>query len=262
MFASLWRNHELILALTVRDVAGRYRGSLIGLMWSFLNPLFMLAVYTFVFGVVTKSRWQVNSSTTTEFALVLFLGLLIYNFFAECLNRAPGLILMNVNYVKKVVFPLEILPWVAMGTAMFHMMVSLTVWIVFYVVLYGVPHTTALLLPLILLQLIFLLMGATWWLSALGVYLRDISQVITIVTMALMFLAPIFYPPSSIPEKYQLLISLNPITTPINEARDILIWGKVPRLDTYCLYLCCSLLFGWLGFIFFQKTRKGFADVI
>lgn len=262
MLASLWRNRELIVALTVREVVGRYRGSFIGLLWSFINPLFMLAVYTFVFGVIFKSRWSVATDSKTEFALVLFVGLLVYNLFGECVNRAPGLILANVNYVKKVVFPLEILPWVTLCTALFHMLVSLLVWLVFYAFFFGVPHGTVLLLPVMLLPFVLLIMGATWWLSSLGVYLRDVSQVITVITMALMFLAPIFYPQASIPVNYQHLLSLNPVTTPINEARDLLFWGKLPDITTYGLYFFCSAGIAWLGFAWFQKTRKGFADVI
>lgn len=262
MFASFWRNRGLILALTKREIAGRYRGSFIGMLWALINPLLMLAVYTFVFGMVFQSRWNVATNSKTEFALVLFVGLLVYNLFAECVNRAPGLILANVNYVKKVVFPLEILPWVALGTALFHMLVSLLVWLVFYVLLFGMPHGTGLLLPVMLLPFILLIMGITWWLSSLGVYLRDVSQVIAVVTMALMFLAPIFYPPTSIPARYQHLLSLNPVTTPISEARDLLFWGKLPDITTYGLYLLCSAVIAWLGFAWFQKTRKGFADVI
>ena len=130
MFANLWRNRELIKASAKREVLGRYRGSFLGVLWSFFNPLFMLAVYTFVFSVVFQARWGGGSGSKTEFALVLFAGLLVFNLFAECINRAPGLILSNTNYVKKVVFPLEILPFVALLSALFHTLISLGVWLI------------------------------------------------------------------------------------------------------------------------------------
>lgn len=212
MVASLWRNRNLIAALTRREVIGRYRGSVLGMLWSFFNPVFMLIVYTFVFSVVFKARWNARSDLKTEFALVLFAGLIVFNLFAECINRAPSLILSNVNYVKKVVFPLEVLPWVAMGSILFHTLVSLAVWLVSYFILFGVPHATVLLLPLVLLPLIFFVMGLSWFLASLGVYLRDVGQFIGIVTTVLMFLSPIFYPITALPEKYRVFTSESAFT--------------------------------------------------
>ena len=262
MTASLWRNRSLIKALVQREVIGRYRGSVMGILWSFLNPVFMLAVYTFVFSVVFKARWSGGSESKTEFALILFAGLIVFNLFAECFNRAPGLILANVNYVKKVVFPLEILPWVALGSALFHAMISLGVWFIAYLILFGVPHITVLLLPLVILPLLLLIMGLTWGLASLGVYLRDVSQFIGILTTVLMFLSPIFYPASALPEKYRHLLLLNPLTPAIEQAREVLFWGKVPDMTILSVYLLGAALVAWLGFAWFQKTRKGFADVL
>lgn len=262
MLASLWRNRELIKTLVRREVIGRYRGSALGLLWSFLHPVFMLAVYTFVFSVVFKARWNSGSDSKAEFALVLFAGLILFNLFAECVNRAPGLILANVNYVKKVVFPLEILPWMAMGSALFHAVVSLGVWLLFYVVFFGMPHITVLLMPVMVLPVLFFTMGLSWALASLGVYLRDVSQIIGILTTILMFLSPIFYPISSLPNEYRIFMYLNPLTLAIEQARAVLFWGIVPDLGTYGLYLAMSMIFAWIGFAWFQKTRKGFADVI
>lgn len=262
MAASLWRNRSLIKALTQREVIGRYRGSVMGILWSFLNPVFMLLVYTLVFSVVFKARWSGGSDSKTEFALILFAGLIVFNLFAECFNRAPGLILANVNYVKKVVFPLEILPWVSLGSALFHTLISLGVWLITYVILFGVPHVTVLLLPLIMLPLLLLIMGLTWGLAALGVYLRDVSQFVGTVTTVLMFLSPIFYPITALPEKYQHLLLLNPLTPVIGQARDVLFWGKLPDMTILSVYLVGATLIAWLGFAWFQKARKGFADVL
>ena len=262
MAASLWRNRSLIKALTQREVIGRYRGSVMGILWSFLNPVFMLMVYTLVFSVVFKARWSGGSDSKTEFALVLFAGLIVFNLFAECVNRAPGLILANVNYVKKVVFPLEILPWVALGSALFHALISLVVWLIAYLIFFGVPHLTVLLLPLVILPFLLFVMGLTWALASLGVYLRDVSQFIGLVTTAMMFLSPIFYPVSALPEAYRHLLLLNPLTPVIEQAREVLYWGKVPDISMLSIYLLAATLIAWMGFAWFQKTRKGFADVL
>ena len=262
MGASLWRHRRLVQVLVQREVIGRYRGSALGLLWSFFNPVFMLVVYTFVFSVVFKARWNVGSESKTEFALVLFAGLIMFNLFSECINRAPGLILSNVNYVKKVVFPLEILPWVVLGSAMFHALISLLVWLMAYGVLFGVPHPTVLLLPLIVLPLVLLVMGVSWGLASLGVYLRDVSQFIGMLTSVLMFLTPIFYPVNSLPEKYRPFLLANPLTPAVEMTRDVLFWGRVPDLAMLGLYALGTLLVAWLGFAWFQKTRKGFADVL
>ncbi|MFA5983892.1 MAG: ABC transporter permease [Methylococcaceae bacterium] len=262
MVASLWRNRGLVMALTKREVIGRYRGSMMGILWSFFNPVFMLAVYTFVFSVVFKARWSGGSDSKTEFALVLFAGLMVFNLFSECVNRAPSLIISNVNYVKKVIFPLEVLPWVAMGSSLFHSLISLFVWLMFYLIFFGIPHVNALLIFIIAIPLILLTMGLSWMLSSLGVYLRDISQIIGVMTTVLMFMSPIFYPVSALPERYQHLLLLNPLTLVIEQARDVLIWGKWPQWQYYFIYFAVSSLVAWLGFAWFQKTRKGFADVL
>jgi lipopolysaccharide transport system permease protein len=262
MGASLWRNRNLAVALIQREVVGRYRGSIMGILWSFFNPVFMLVIYTFVFSVVFKARWHAGSDSKTEFALVLFAGLMMFNLFAECINRAPSLILSNANYVKKVVFPLEILPWVILGSALFHTLISLFVWLLAYLALFGVPHITVLLLPMIMLPLLLFIMGLTWGLASLGVYLRDVAQVTGVLTTVLMFLSPIFYSGESLPEQYRQFLLINPLTPAIEQARDVLFWGRVPDMATYLVYLLGAALVAWLGFVWFQKTRKGFADVL
>lgn len=260
--ASLWRNRALILALIRREVVGRYRGSVIGMAWSFFNPVFMLAVYTFVFSVVFEARWGGGAGSRTEFALVLFAGLMAFNIFAECVNRAPSLIMANANYVKKVVFPLEILPVVAMGSAFFHGVVSLAVWLLFYLVFFGMPPLTAVLLPIVIMPLLLFTLGVSWLLASLGVYLRDVTQIMGVVTTALMFLSPVFFPVSALPQDYQPWLRANPLTPTIEQVRDVLIWGKVPDLAFLAAAFLGALLMAWLGFAWFQKTRKGFADVL
>lgn len=262
MFGSLWRNRELIHASTKRDVLGRYRGSFLGLMWSFFNPLFMLAVYTFVFSEVFKARWGTGGDSKTEFAMVLFPGLIVFNLFAECISRAPGIIVSNPNYVKKIVFPLEILPIVGLLSALYHAIVSLTVWLSAYLVLFGMPHWTILYLPVVIVPFALLIVGLSWALASLGVFLRDVSQFIGVLISVMMFLSPIFYPATAFPIEYRGLLSLNPLSPPIEQVRDILFWGKAPNLTTWAVSCLLSFLIAWSGFAWFQKTRKGFADVL
>ena len=263
MVASLWRHRSLIHASVKREVLGRYRGSALGLLWSFFNPLFMMAVYTFVFSVIFQARWGTGgSSSNTEFALVLFAGLIMFNLFAECINRAPILILGNVNYVKKVVFPLEILPFVGLLSAMYHALISLLVWFVAYVVFFGMPQATVLYLPLVVVPFALFILGLSWALASLGVFLRDVSQFIGVVTMSLMFLSPVFYPASALPEAYRHLLYVNPLTAVIELARDVLYWGKAPNFVMLIIYYVATTAIAWLGFFWFQKTRKGFADVL
>lgn len=259
---SFWTNRGLLRTLVVREVLGRYRGSMLGVVWSFLNPIFMLAVYTFVFGVVFKARWTAGTGSKAEFALALFVGLIAFNLFAECVNRSPSVVLANANYVKKVVFPLEILPVVALGAALFHALVSLAVWMLFHGIAIGPPPATALWLPLILVPLVLFIQGVSWMLASLGVYLRDVSQITGLLTTALMFLSPVFYPAAALPPALQRVFHLNPLTPVIEMARDALMWGKPPPMSVLGSSVLLGLAVAWLGFAWFQKTRKGFADVL
>jgi lipopolysaccharide transport system permease protein len=262
LVASLALNRGLIRNLIKREVIGRYRGSVMGIMWSFFNPVLMLAVYTFVFSFIFKARWVGGSNSKMEFALVLFAGLMVFNLFAECVNRAPVLVLNNTNYVKKVVFPLEILPWVAVGSAIFHLIVSLAVWLVFYFIFLGIPHPSIFLFPLIILPLVLLTLGLSWLLASLGVFLRDVAQIVGVITTALMFLSPIFYPIVALPEAYRPFIHINPLTFIVEQARNILIWGHSIDWGIWLISCILSMVVSWLGFAWFQKTRQGFADVL
>ncbi len=245
-----------------REVSVRYKGSFLGVFWSFITPVLMMAVYTCVFSVVFKARWSVDPQSKTEFALILFAGLMVFNLFAESITRAPSLIQSSSNFVKKVVFPLEVLPVVSLGASLFHLLVNLLVWFLFYVALIGFPPITAFLFIPALLPLIFFSLGVSWLLASLGVYLRDIVQVIGVVTSILLFMSPIFYPLSALPQHLQPWLLLSPITQVVESTRGVLLWGTIPDARLYLAYLSGSLIVAWLGFAWFQKTRKGFADVI
>lgn len=262
MFGILIQHRALIAALTMREVLGRYRGSMLGLFWAIFQPILMLAVYTFVFGLIFRSRWPGGSGSRTEFALVLFAGLLVFNMFAECLNRAPTLIVSNANYVKRVVFPLEILPCVTVAVALFQLLISFVVWITFHMIVIGMPPVTALLFPVALLPLVFFSLGIVWFFSALGVYLRDTVQVTGLVTAMMMFLSPIFYPADAIPARFRPIADLNPLVPIIEQVRGVLMWHRGISLENFVPVLLISLLVLWLGFSWFERTRKGFADVL
>lgn len=261
---SLWRNRQLIVQMTKREVLGRYKGSAIGLAWSFFNPVFMLVVYTFVFSEIFKSRWAGvgGDDSKTQFAVVLFVGMIVLSLFSEVINRAPGLIISNVNYVKKVVFPIEILPVITTGAALFHSFISLGVLLGAFGIFNGYLHWTAIFTPLILLPLVILTTGLAWVLASLGVYLRDVGQTIGIVTTVLMFLSPVFYPITAVPERFRPFILANPLTFIIEQAREVLIWGHLPNWSGLAIYTIAATAIAWMGYAWFQKTRKGFADVL
>jgi lipopolysaccharide transport system permease protein len=249
--------------MTKREVVGRDKGSAMGLAWSFFNPVFMLVVYTFVFSVVFKARWGVGGEDSkTLFAVVLFVGMIVHGLFAEVLNRAPSLILSNVNYVKKVVFPLEILPVISMAAALFHSMISLCVLLIAFVIFNGYLHWTVVFIPLVLLPFIIITLGFAWMLAAIGVFLRDVGQLIGMVTTVMMFLAPVFYPVTAVPEQFRQWLLANPLTFIIEQAREVLIWGHIPNWTGLGIYTLAATLVAWLGYMLFQKTRKGFADVL
>lgn len=260
---SLWRHRELISQMTRREVVGRYRGSVMGLTWSFFNPILMLVVYTFVFSVVFKARWGTGGEESqTGFAIVLFVGMIVFGLFAEMANRSPGLILSNVNYVKKVVFPLEILPVVGLGAALFHALISLGVLLVAILLINGSLVWTVIFFPLILMPLLMATLGVAWFLASLGVFVRDVGQTIGIFTTVLMFVSPVFYPINALPARFQIWLMLNPLTFVIEQSRAVMIFGKQPDWAGLGIYAGVSLVVAWAGYWWFQKTRKGFADVL
>lgn len=260
---SIFANRSLIYSLVKRDIIGRYRGSVIGLLWSFFNPMLMLGVYTLVFGVVFHASWSgEGDESMAEFAIILFAGLLFYSLLSECLSVAPSMILSNVNYVKKVVFPLEILPIVTLGAAIFHLIIGLLVWLIFYLLFFGVPNATILQLPLLIAPLALMALGFSWFLASLGVYMRDVGQVVGVTMLVLMFMSPIFYPVDNWPEPLRPIMHLSPLTFIVEQARATMIYGKSIELVSWLAYSCASMIIAWLGFVWFQKTRSGFADVL
>lgn len=263
-FSTLLSNRFLIAQLTRREISGRYRGSMLGNAWSFITPLLMLAVYTFVFAVVFKARWGGIGAVggKAEYALFMFIGLIVHGIFAESINRAPGLVVNQSNYVKKVIFPLEILPIVTMGSALFHASISVLVLLVGQAFAGSWPNWTIIFLPLVLLPLVLFTIGISWLLASLGVFLRDISHIVGLVTAVVMFLSPIFYPLSAVEGGARWLLVLNPLTWIIEQAREVALLGNLPDPVVLAVSLLVGVLVYLLGYAWFEKTRKGFADVL
>jgi lipopolysaccharide transport system permease protein len=253
--------HALIRQMISREIAARYQGTFLGLAWALITPLLLLGIYTFVFSGIFKARW-LGSSNHLDFALALFAGMILHAFFAECLNRAPSLILNNANYVKKVVFPLDTLPWTSLGSALAQLFVSYLVLLAAIMIVQGGLPLTSLLFPLIVLPLALVTLGISWLLAATSVFLRDLGQITGFLSTALLFLSPIFYPLSALPENLQPLALANPLTFIIEQSRRVILQGQMPDLQGWAIYMAVSLLIAWLGYAWFQRLRNGFADVI
>lgn len=260
--ANLWKHRGLIAQFVKREVIGRYRGSYLGIVWSFLNPLFMLTVYTFVFSVIFGIRWGSGSGSKTEFALILFCGLTTFNIFAECLGRAPGLVVGNANYVKKVVFPLEILPVVALGSALVQAAINTSILLAALLLLSGSLNWTVVFVPVVLLPLLLLSVGLCWFFASLGTFLRDIGQIVGLFIQILMFMTPIFYPVTAIPQNLKWIFYFSPINYVVEDMRRVIIWGQMPNWLWLMLGTVVSGVVAVLGYAWFQKTRGGFADVL
>lgn len=257
-------NRKLLIALVKREISIKYKGSIGGPLWAILMPLCMLVIYTFVFSHIFKAKWgaQGYDAPKSEFALILFIGIIAYNFFSECITRSPTIITSNPNYVKKVVFPLGILPVVYVFSAFFNMFLTILVWLVGYVVISGIPHITILYLPLILLPLLIYSLGVSYFLASLGAYIRDINQLTGLVATALMFLSPIFYPISAIPEAFRTIMQINPLTPAVEEMRSVMYFGHSISWGIFVRSMSISIVFFIASFVFYSKTKKGFADVL
>jgi len=263
MIVCLIRHHQMIVQLIKRELLARYRGSMLGIAWSFVTPLIMLGVYTFLFTVVFKARWGIEQqSNHADYAIIMFVGLIIHGLFAECINKAPQLITSNLNYVKKIIFPLEVLPWIALGCALFNAVISVFILLIAQIILHHQISWTLIFIPLIFFPFILFVMGCSWLLAAAGVYLRDISQTTSIISSVLLFMSPVFYSLSMLPDSLMTVAQLNPLTLIIDDSRKVLLFGELPNFLALGIYFVFGATIAWLGFIFFQKTRKGFADVL
>lgn len=255
-------NLMLAWRLARREFEARYRGSALGLLWGLLTPLLTVASYSFVFTVVFQPRWVVPEGEHANFVLLLYSGVLVFSIFAESVGRAATLVLDHPAYVKKVVFPLGILAIVAAISALLNFLVGSIVMAAIYLIALGPPPLTVIFLPVVLAPLVLFTLGLTWILSALGVYLRDLKYFITVAISMLMFLSPIFFPVSAVPEHVRGVLYANPLTPVLEASKDLLFWGRIPPLDIVAINLGVSLVVAVLGYFIFAKLRPGFADVI
>lgn len=263
MLKSMYSNRKLIGKMIRREVSSRYRGSVFGFLWAFVNPVVMLLIYTFVFSVVFESRW---SNTLVDdkasFPAILFVGLIFHGFFSECLNAAPSLIVTNKNYVKKVIFPVEILPVITTGSILVHTIINIFVLLAVQVGLAGALPITVFLCPIILFPLVLITLGLVWLISALGVFIRDIGQSIGLITAGMLFISAVFFPLSALPHAIGKYLALNPLAILIQEGRKVLLFNEFPDIKGLGELMLLSIITAWLGFTIFQKAKKGFSDVL
>ena len=274
-FQIIWTNRFLLRSLVVRNIASRYRGSFLGLIWSFVHPLMMLCVYTFVFSVVFKARWGIDTGGGRgAFAIIMFCGMAMFNIFSESVSNSCGVVVANPNFVKKVIFPLEILPLAQVAASLILGMVWFVLLFLGTIFIFGKISFTMLLLPLVLLPLHdFLLplgllplaifsLGISYFVASLGVYIRDTQYLIGVILQILFFMTPIFYPLQAVPERFRWPLQLNPLTILIEETRKVFLYGELPNWLFLGIAFLVSCLVLHLGFIWFHKTKKGFADVL
>lgn len=256
-------NRGLLTQMASREIRGRYNGSILGFAWSMVNPILMLVIYTLVFSVVFKARWGTGpEESRLDFALILFAGMIVHAFFADVLIRSTGLILGNANYVRRVVFPLEILVPVTLLGVLAHTAISMVVLIAALLLFKGALPWTAVLLPVVFAPFVLLTLGLGWILASLGVYIRDVGQAVGMLTTVLLFASPVFYPVTAVPAELRPWIRLNPLTFIMEQTREVLIWGRVPDFAGLLLYALLAAAVALAGFWWFQRTRKGFSDVL
>jgi lipopolysaccharide transport system permease protein len=237
--ARLWRARSLVGQLVRREIEARYRGSMGGIAWSLVTPIVMLGIYTYVFSIIFRARWGEMAVSRVDFAVLLFAGLLVYGIFSECALAAPRQVTDNPNFVKKVVFPLEFLSVVTLASALFHFAAGLAVLLAFCLAL-----------------------GTSWLFAALGVFLQDLRHFVALVTSALLFLSPVFYPLTAVPEHLRGLVRLNPLSLAIEHLRAVVVFGRVPDLPEWGANLAFGLAVAAAGYWWFQRSRPEFADLV
>jgi lipopolysaccharide transport system permease protein len=261
------QDRKLLRMFITRDLQARYKNSWGGLLWLVIQPLIMLSIYTLVFQHILGVKWGTPTASGANasginFAINLYLGLLVFNIFSESLQAAPAVLRAHSNLIKKVRFPIRILPSIPVGLSLCDAALGLVIWLVIYVFTLGLPPLTALYLPLVLLPLIFFVMGLCWLIASLSAYMQDITQIVRFVVTGLMFLSPIFFPLKSLPSDLQAILSFNPLSIEIEMLRGIMIGGVAPSLGTYLGFLGFSAVVYLAGYYWFELTSDGFVDVL
>jgi lipopolysaccharide transport system permease protein len=258
---SIYRNRGLLRSLVKREIEVKYRSSVLGKLWVVIYPLVMLGVYTFVFGGVFRSRWA-GSGDLTDFVPMLYCGLIVHAIFAETVGKSPSLIVNNSNYVKKVIFPLLLLPVTNLLAALFNAAISFALLLLMVLAFKHHVSWTLVFAPVVLLPLFLLTIGCAWIIAALGVFFRDIEQFMGILMSMLLFLSPVFYSTESAPPVARKLLMINPLSYPIEEIRNVVVLGIAPSLSTWVLNMLPAMMVAWIGLWVFERARPAFADVI
>jgi lipopolysaccharide transport system permease protein len=263
MIGGLWSHRQLISQLGKRQMLEQFRGSYLGLIWTFITPLVMLVIYTFVFSVIFQAKWDsFITGSREEFALILFAGIIAFNILGDAVLNAPLLVVTRPNYVKRIVFPLEVLPVSALAPVLLQAFVNLIILLLGSILFLGQVSPTLYLLPLVVLPLVLLSLGLGWFLSSLGVFVRDMIHFLRIIVQMFFFLTPIFYPISAVPESFQVWLSLNPLTYLVEHFRQVTLLGEVPNWVEYGLMVGLGAAVCLGGYVWFMKSKKTFADVL
>jgi len=259
----IWQKRDLIFQLTRRNIQNRYKGTIIGLLWLVIIPLVMLVVYTFVFSVIFKARWGTGASESrVAFALILFCGLALFNIFADSVNGSASIISGNPNYVKKVVFPLEALPVSVVFSAIFFGLISFLILFAGILIFMHKFSIFIIFLPLVFIPLFLLSCGVSWFVASLGAYIRDLTHVVTILIQILIFMTPVFYNIDMVPPTFRFVLNINPLSHIVQAGRNVLIFEKAPGWRALAIITIISLIIFQLGYAWFMKTKRGFADVV
>lgn len=248
-----------------RNFLQRYKGSVLGILWSFILPLLMLAMYTFVFSVVFRAKFgNIPGDNRFAFALIMFTGMSVYMIFQESVATSCSLIIGNPSYVKKVVFPLEILPFAQVITSFLHG-IPWFLLILLGVAILGEPfhfNWTILLFPVTFIPLFLYSCGISFFVSSLSVYVRDLQYVVGVILQVFFFMSPVFYPMEQVPKEFRFILQFNPLSGMIEETRKLLIYGQLPDWKICLILLLISGIVFQMGYYWFYKTKKGFADVL
>ncbi|MEZ6937117.1 MULTISPECIES: ABC transporter permease [Aeromonas] len=260
-FSSILEHRRLVFDLVRRDVSARYKGTLLGLTWAILNPLCMLALYTFFFTAILKAKWNVGE-THANYGLMLFCGLIIHGWMADVLSRSPELLASNRNYVKKVVFPLDALTWISVLSALVQILLSLLLLIVLSLFMGNILSWSMLFLPVVLTPLFFMLLGLGWFISSLSVFFRDIGQFMGSLITLLIFTSTAFFSLETAPELIRPYLLFNPLTIIMDSLRQVTILHQYPDWGLLAWHSVASIVIFYAGYFWFERTRPGFADVI
>jgi lipopolysaccharide transport system permease protein len=261
VFTSLTRHWRLVAEMTQREILGQLKGSFGGLAWPLLQPLLLLAVFAFVFGEIMKVKW-VRAEGTQDFVLLLYCGLIVFNLFGECLQRAPSLLVSRPNLVKKIVFPLEALAWVQVLQALFTFALSLLVLLIFTAALRGGLPWTVVFIPVVILPVVLAGLAVSWLVGAAAVFVRDVAQLVGPLVTALLFLSPVFFDLDAVPPGSRTLFALNPLTPSIEQMRGVLLDGKAPDVVQLGVGITVAYLFAFISLWFFRRAKEDYADAL